>query len=109
MWQCDAVEFISRFHTEASTEPKVETEVKSASGAVVEIPDIEPEASIKDLAFSVEHEVIVIVAVFATRNDNAFSNFKILDEVLEIPVDSETAPTVRFQFKPRAPDKGSRF
>ena len=109
MWQCDAIKLVSRLHTEASSESKVETEVKSASGAVVKIPNIEPKTSIEDLAFNVEHEVVVIVTVLASRNDNVFPNFKVLGKVLKVSVDSQTTKAVRFQFQPRAPDKGSRF
>ena len=109
MWQCDAVKLVSRFKTETSSEPKIETNVESSAGAVIEISNIEPKATIEDLALSVEHEVVVIVTVFASRNGNSFSNLKVLGKVLKISVDSQTAKSVRFQFKPRAPDKGSRF
>ena len=108
-WECDTVKLVSRFHTKASSEPKVETQVKATAGAVVEIPDIEPKPSVEDLTLSVEHEAVVIVTIPTRWNDNSVSNFEVLGEVLKVPVDSETAPPIRLQLKPRAPNKIARL
>ena len=105
----DPVKLVSRFQTKTSSESEIEPDVKASAGAVVKVSNIKPHTPIEDVAFSIEHQAIVIVGVLALRNDNPFSNFKVFREVLKVSVDSDTPPPICFQFKPCAPDKRARL